>query len=305
MKPLILVLLSSITAAWSVFAGEFQVASFSPLIAEIAAQVGGNRVEVISLMEPGMDPHQYQPKPSDLKQLAESELVLLSGKHLERYEINLKESVGPEARFVEVGKEIPSLQMQSGEHGHHGDGNEPYYEHAGALIEDPHWWTSVVNVQKATEIIRDAFIEQRPTMARYFRTNASAYIEKLEALRKWVRRKVAELPRDRRKLVTSHDAFRYFAGEYGFTVYSIEGVSTDEDPSNRAIGEIIDMVRAERVKAIFVESTNNPKVAREIIRETGAKLGGMLYADGLGDGDASTYEGMMRHNVITIVDALK
>ncbi len=308
MRVLILVLLSTIFPlflARSIAAEEIIVTSFSPLITEIVTCVGGAHVRVFSVMEPGMDPHQYQPKPSDLKQVAESDLVLLSGKHLETYETKVQQSAGTGVHFLEVGNGIPDLPMEGGNYNRHADGHALKREHAAGRIEDPHWWTSVSNVQKATEIVRDALIELRPIKEQDFRENASAYCEKLETLRKWVRRKVAELPRDKRKLVTSHDAFQYFAKENGFTIYSIEGVSTDQEPSNRAIAEIINMVMEQEVKAVFVESTNNPKVVQEITRETGAKLGGMLYAVGLGEGDAYTYEGTVRHNVTTIVEALK
>jgi zinc/manganese transport system substrate-binding protein len=305
MRFLILVLLSTLFVSQSVVADKIVVTTFFPLMSEIAAQVGGAHVKVVCMMEPGMDPHLYQPKPSDLKQVADSDLVLLSGKRLERYETNLRRSAGTGVRFLEVGNGIPFLLIQGGKEADHVHEVTSESEYAAAATEDPHWWTSVENMQKATEIVRDALIQQRPAWEEDFRKNASAYLEKLETLRKWVRRKVAELPRDKRRLVTSHDAFHYFANENGFTVFPVEGVNTDEEPSNRNISEIIDLIRAEKVKAVFMESTNNPKVIREITRETGVKIGGMLYADGLGEGDASTYEGMMKHNVTTIVDALK
>ncbi len=119
--------------------------------------------------------------------------------------------------------------------------------------------------------------------------------------------KVAELPREKRKLVTSHDAFQYFARDYGFKIYPIEGVSTEDQPSSKRVAELIEAIKKQGVKAVFFENTQNPKVIASITRETGAKVGGELYADGLGaeDGDAATYEAMMRHNVTTIVDALK
>ena len=138
-----------------------------------------------------------------------------------------------------------------------------------------------------------------------FEANANGYLAKLDALENWVKRKVAELPRDKRKLITSHDAFQYFARDYGFTIGAIEGISPETEASNKHVSELIDDIRKQGVKAIFVENTLNPKVTTEITRETGAKIGGTLYPDGLGAGDASTYEGMMKHNVSTIVDALK
>ena len=116
---------------------------------------------------------------------------------------------------------------------------------------------------------------------------------------------LAQLPRDRRKLVTSHDAFQYFAQENGFTIYAIEGISSADQPSSKKVAEIVAMIKAQAVKAIFPEAIENPKVLTEITRETGAKIGPELYADGLGLGDAATYEGMMKHNVAAIVDALK
>jgi zinc/manganese transport system substrate-binding protein len=130
-------------------------------------------------------------------------------------------------------------------------------------------------------------------------------LAKLEALDNWVKRKVAELPRDKRKLVTSHDAFQYLAKDYGFKIYAIEGVSTETEPSNRRVAELIDNIKSQQVKAIFLESTLNPKVNRELTRETGARIDGTLYADGLGAGDCMSYEGMVRHDISTIVDALK
>ena len=175
----------------------------------------------------------------------------------------------------------------------------------GMTTLDPHWWNSAANVEQATRIVRDELSKLDPADKSYFGKKAEAYLVQLESLNRWVRRRVAELPRDQRKLVTSHDAFQYFAHEYGFSISAIEGVSTETEPSNRHVAELIDQIRKEGVKAIFTESTLNPKVTTEITRETGAKVGGVLYADGLGTGEESTYEGMVKHNVSTIVDALK
>src|SRR5262249_52408033 len=146
----------------------------------------------------------------------------------------------------------------------------------------------------------DRLIQLRPNDQELFSRNAAAYLAELEALKKWADAEVAKLPRDQRKLVTSHDAFQYFAGDFGFAIYPIKGISSDEEPSSRAVADLIALIRAQKVKAIFPESIENPKVIAEITRETGAKIADKLYADGLGDGDASTYAGMYRHNVRTI-----
>ena len=188
------------------------------------------------------------------------------------------------------------------------DPDEPQAKAAAdrnGMIDDPHWWNSVANVEKATVIVRDELIKLDPANRADYESNAKAYLAKLAELDQWAKRKVAELPRDKRKLVTSHDAFQYLAKDYGFRVYAIEGVSTETEPSDRHIAELIDEIKKQQVKAIFLESTLNPKVTVEITKETGAKIGGTLYADGLGEGDGSTYDGMVRHNITTIVDALK
>ncbi len=295
------ILFTSCFVVMSIFAAraadKIKVASFSMIDTEIVQQVGDDHVDVAALVKPGVDPHEYEPTPADLRKVSEAQLILTSGKHLENYLSKLQEATGGKADLLEVGNHLPSLKMKPGEVE---DGADE-----GGRIEDPHWWHSVSNVKQATKIIRDELIKLDPADKADFEKNANAYLVKLDALDNWVRRKVAELPRDKRKLVTSHDAFQYFARDYGFTIEAIEGVNTETEASNRHVSELIDDIKKQGVKAIFPESTLNPKVTTQITRETGVKIGGTLYADGLGPGEASTYEGMMKHNVSTIVDALK
>lgn len=272
-------------------ADQLNVASFSTILTEIAGKVGGDHVHVFGLVRPGVDPHEYEPTPSDLKQVGDARLILTAGKHLENYLNKLQEASGGKAELLKVGDHLPNLTMKA-------------EESAGSSL-DPHWWNSVTNVEQATRIVRDELSKLDPSDKADFAKNAAAYLAQLDDLNCWVKRKVAELPRDRRKLVTSHDAFQYFARDYGFTILAIEGVSTETEPSNRHVADLIDQIKREHAKAIFTESTLNPKVTKEITRETGAKTGGELYADGLGADKASTYEGMVKHNVNTIVEALK
>jgi ABC-type Zn uptake system ZnuABC Zn-binding protein ZnuA len=290
MKATLTLLMAMAATFSSAVAAPVKVVSFSTILAEIAQQVGGEAVTVVELVKPGVDPHEYQPTPGDLRQLADAKLILASGKNLEHYLDKLTRSAGPDAVIVKVGDQLPSLQLN---------------EEGEGLVQDPHWWHSVANVEKATKIVRDALIQVDPADKAVFTTNANAYLAKLSALSTWVKQKVAELPRDKRELVTSHDAFQYFAKQFGFTIYPIEGISTDQEPSARQVDELIATIKKEGVKAIFLEDTLNPKVSSEITRETGAKIGGTLYADGLGSGEGSTYEGMMKHNVTAIVEALK
>ncbi len=268
-------------------AEKIKVVSFSVILTEVAQAVGGDAVTVLGLVKPGMDPHDYQPTPADLKQLAGAKLVLASGKHLEHYLDKLQAATGGDATVLKVGDQLPSLDFSGAEHS-----------------EDPHWWHSVANVERATRIVKDALVAIDPAAKAEFEKNASVYLAKLAVLNRWIKQQVALLPRDRRELVTSHDAFQYFAHDYGFKIYAIEGINPDQEASTRKVNELIDTIRKEGVKAIFLEDMLNPKVSAEITRETGAKIGGTLYADGPGAG-ADTYEQMQRHNVTTIVEALR
>jgi ABC-type Zn uptake system ZnuABC Zn-binding protein ZnuA len=271
-------------------ADKIRVSSFSTVLTEIAQQVGGTEVVVTGHVRPGVDPHTFEPTPDDLKTIAAADLILISSQHMESYVGKLKQN--SRARVVEIGASVPAAGGTKG-------------AATGSPVNDPHWWHSISKVQQATRIVRDALAKVRPESETDFAGNAAKYLARLDALARWVRQEIAQLPRDRRKLVTSHDAFQFFAHDYGFTIYAIEGISSDDQPSSQHVAEIIRIIKEQRVNAIFTEEFNNPKVLQEITRETGARLGGKLYADGLAEGDARTFEGMYRHNVTTIVQALR
>ena len=272
---------------------KIRVSTFSSVLTEVLQQVGGDRVEVIGHVKPGSDPHDFEPKPSDLRAVANAQLVLLSAKQMEGYVGKLEEATGTKGVIIHVGDQFPSLKLsvQHGDHSHDG--------------EDPHWWHSIRNIARATKIVRDELVKLSPADKTAFTANASGYLAKMETLDAWVKSKVAELPRDKRKLVTNHDAFGYFAREYSFTVMPIAGLSKNDQPGSKKTAELIQAIKAAGVKAVFSEDVANPKVIQEIARETGAKFGGSLLSDGLGSGDAGTIEGMFKRNVGTIVDALK
>ena len=274
-------------------ASPLKVASLSTVLTDVARSVGGDQVQVEEIVKPGVDPHEFQPTPGDVQAIAGADLVLISGKGLEGYLAKLESSAGgPAGKYVNVGSQIKgSLKLKED----------------GRTVEDPHWWHSVDNMRQAVAVIRDAFARADEADKDAFAKNAAAYLAKLDALERELKLAVGELGRDKRRLVTSHDAFGYFARDFGFKVYPVEGVSTADEPSSRQIADLIATIKAEKVKAVFFENTQNPKVLTAITRETGATVGGELFADGLGasDSDAATYEAMMRHNVRTIVDALK
>lgn len=277
------------------------VASLSTVLTDIAQNVGGDRVTVTNIIKPGIDPHDFQPSPGDIKTLSNAKVILASGLGFESYLGKLRASVGDGPVFVVVGDAIKPIMVDEDHEGHdhgHSHGTE-------GKMADPHWWHSIANAKIATRVIRDAFVAADPADKTVFEANAKAYLAKLDTLAKWVKIEIARLPKDRRVLVTSHDALGYFARDHAFEIHPVEGLSTGDQPSSKNIRALIEEIKAEGVKAIFAENIENPKVLGEITRETGAKLGGTLYADGLGTSEANTYESMIRHNVQAIVKALE
>jgi zinc/manganese transport system substrate-binding protein len=287
-SALLLSLLVAVASCGARAVEPLKVASLSTVTTEIAQKVGGDRVAVLGLVKPGIDPHDYEPTPDDLKAMGASDLVLASGKGLEGYLGKLQQSSGTKASLLRVGDALPGLRSVAG----------------SAHGEDPHWWQSIGAVEKAVRVVRDRLIELRPGEQAVFAQNAAAYLAELASLKKWTEAEIARIPRDQRKLVTSHDAFQYFAADFGFTIHPIKGISSEDEPSSKSVADLIAIIRQQKVRAIFPESIENPKVIAEITRETGAQVADKLYADGLGDGDAGTYDGMYRHNVKTIVAAL-
>ncbi len=268
---------------------DLKVASLSTVTTDLAHQIGGTNVTVVAIIRPGTDPHEFEPTTGDVRNVADADLVLLTGKGLEGYLSKLEEAAGGDAKFVNVGQSIPSLTL----------------EEEGRSVEDPHWWHSVANMKRATRVVAAAFAKADPAHATDYEGNASSYLATLEELERWIRVQLAVIPRDKRKLVTTHDALGYLAHDYGFTIHPVKGISTADDPSSRHVKEVIAVIKEQGVKAVFMESIGNPRALRQISSETGARAGGTLYSDGLGDTEANTYESMMRHNISTIVDGLK
>ncbi len=199
--------------------GDDYVTSLSTILTEMAHEIGGDHVTVVPLVKAGMDPHEYEPQPDDLGRPATPQLILATGKHLENYLPKLSESTGGKAAILQVGDAFPSLKI-TGEDA----------AKTGGL--DPHWWHSIPNMKVAVKTVRDEFIKLDPADKEDFKKNAAATLAKLDALNQWARLEISKLPRDKRKLVTSHDAFQYFARDYGFTIYPIEGVTTEDEPTS-------------------------------------------------------------------------
>jgi len=283
-------LLAALFLGSSAGRGDLTVASLSTITTDLAKNIGGTHVKIEAVIKPGIDPHEFEPTPSDVKKVADANLVLFTGKGIEGYLTKLEEAAGGgSSKFLDIGRDIPSLTM----------------DEDGKKVEDPHWWHSVENMKMATRVVAAAFAKADQANAASYQKNAQRYLASLDELQRWIRVKLAGLSHDQRKLVTSHDALQYFAHDYGFTIYPLKGVSTNEEPSSRHVREIIEVIRGEHVKAVFFESIENLRAIQQIADETGTKTGGSLYSDGLGETEANTYDSMMRHNVSAIVDGLK
>jgi zinc/manganese transport system substrate-binding protein len=261
------------------------VASFS-ILGDFVKNVGGNRVEVTTLVGPDGDVHVYTPTPADVRKIADAKLLVVNGFGLEGWLPRLLEAAGGKASIVTATSGIAPLKLGSD--------------------ADPHAWQSVADAEKYVLNIRDALAAADPPDAEFFRQNAQSYLAKLEALDGEVRQAVDRIPPSRRKMISTHDAFGYFAARYGIEFIAPIGVSTEAEASARDIAKIIAQVKAEHIPAVFLERISDPRLMRRISAETGARIGGTLYSDSLSDekGDAPTYIDMVRHNITTLTSAL-
>ncbi len=266
------------------------VATFT-IIADLVRNVGGDRVDVVALVGPDADAHVYTPSPADAKTIAAAKLVVVNGLGFEGWLPRIVKSSGGTARVVVATEGINPLKEAPG--GHHS--------------VDPHAWQSVTNAKIYVENIRRALAAIDAAFADSYGANAARYAAELDALDRDVRATVARIPEPRRKVISTHGAFGYFAAAYGVDFIAPQGVSTDSEPSARDIARIIAQIRKEKIPAVFLENISDPRLIRRIAAETGAKIGGTLYSDSLTDekGPAPTYIDMVRHNIKTLQDALE
>ncbi|HZR75320.1 metal ABC transporter substrate-binding protein [Bradyrhizobium sp.] len=261
------------------------VASFS-ILGDFVRNIGGDRVDVTTLVGANGDVHVYTPTPADARTIAAARLLVVNGFGLEGWLPRLLQAAGGKASIVTATQGIAPLKAGSD--------------------ADPHAWQSVADAEKYVANIRDALIAADPADADVFRQNASNYLARLETLDAEVRQAVGRIPQSRRKVISTHGAFGYFAARYGIEFIAPIGVSTEAEPSARDVARIIAQVRKAHIPAVFLERIGDPRLIRRISEETGAKVGGTLYSDSLTDekGDAPTYIDMVRHNIRTLTSAL-
>lgn len=276
---------------------ELRVVATTGMIADMVREVGGDRVRVEGFMGPGVDPHLYKARESDVRRLAEADLVFFNGLHLEAKMAEVLERIRGRIRTVAVTRDIDRSRLLA----------PPEFE--GAY--DPHVWFDITLWMEAVETVRAALAGIDPANAETYRRNAARYLAELRALHEYVKTRAASLPPERRVLVTAHDAFNYFGRAYGFEVRGLQGISTATEAGTADIQRLADFIAARRIPAIFVESSVSPRTieaVRAAVRARGfeVEIGGQLYSDALGDAGTpeGTYTGMVRHNIDTIVDAL-
>ncbi|MCG5058600.1 MAG: metal ABC transporter substrate-binding protein [Limnoraphis sp. WC205] len=271
---------------------KLQVVSTSTIIADLTETIGGDEIEHQGILEAGADPHVYEPVPQDSIAFEKADLIFYNGYNLEPGLIKLMNAAGVGAKKVAVGEIASPLEM----------------EYQGRTEPDPHVWGNVENVIIMVNTIRDNLIEISPEDREIFTKNAAKLTQELQQLDSWIEQQIATIPENQRKLVTTHDAFQYYARAYGLEITgTLIGISTEEQPSAQTVSKLADSIRKSKVPAIFAETTINPKLITTVAEEAGVKLAeNELYSDSIGapGSDGDSYIKMLVSNTETIVNAL-
>lgn len=268
------------------------VVATSTIIEDLTEEVAGDEIQLTGILKPGADPHVYEPVPADSVALEKADLILYNGYNLEPGLIKLMNAAGNKARKVPVGEVAKPLQL----------------EKAGEKVPDPHVWGDVKNVIQMVNIIRDELITLSPEDREKFTQNAARLTGELKQLDNWIGKQIATIPDNKRRLVTTHDAFQYYGRAYQIKIIgTLIGISTEEQPSAQTVRNLVDAVKAAGVPAIFAETTINPALITTVAEESRVKLApNQLYSDSIGaaGGEGDSYIKMMVANTRTIVEAL-
>jgi zinc/manganese transport system substrate-binding protein len=269
------------------------IATFS-VLGDLVKNVGGNRIELGTLVGSNADSHVYAPAPADAKRVGAAKVVFINGLGFEGWITRLIKASGTKATTVTVSKGVKTRNMEEDDHRH------------GTRATDPHAWQSVANAKIYAANIRDGLVAADPDGKSVYEANASAYLAKLDALETEVKAVIGKIPADRRRIITSHDAFGYFGAAYGIEFIAPTGVSTEAAVSARDVAKIIAQIRKQKVPAVFMENVTDPRMMEQIAKESGAKIGGRLFSDALSDekGPAPSYIEMMRNNIHQLATAL-
>ncbi len=268
--------------------GPFDVVASFSILGDMVRQVGADRVNVITLADPGSDTHVYQPTPADVRAIANARLIIVNGMSFDGWAERLIEASGYGGCVVTAAAGVPPLEMK---------------EHGGM---DPHAWQSLANARIYVRNIVNGLSRADPVGAGAYRANARRYLKEIDDVEAEIRKAIAALPARRRKVITTHDAFGYFSSAYGVQFLSPVGANTKSTATAGRVAQLIRQIKQDNIAAVFAESISDRRLLDQITRETGARIGGVLYADSLSgpDGPAATYLDMMRHNIETLVAAL-
>ena len=291
-------LLKRLIAAWAM-AASFTAAAQPPvpvttsfsILGDLVKAVGGDRVAVTVLVGPNEDAHMFEPKPADAKAILQARLVVTNGLGFEPWMDKLMQSAGYKGTSVIASAGVQPRQMQDG----------------GRTITDPHAWQNPANVIFYANNIRKALEQLDPAGAATFAANTSAYVAELQALDAWATTQFAGVPAEKRKVITSHDAFGYFAAHYRTKFLAPQGVSTDGEASAKQVASLIRQIQREKIKAVFLENMANPKLLEQLSKEAHMVPGDTLYADALSapDKPGATYLKMARHNITALLAGLQ
>ncbi len=284
------------------------VTSFS-ILADMVKTVGADQVNVVSLVPTDGNSHEVELTPQDIKKVSspDTKLLFVNGLGLDSWTDRLLASSGFKGKVIVAsdGVKVRKLEEESGHDEHDHETGHEHDEHDHGDI-DPHAWQDLANGQVYVRNIAQALSQADPENATLYTGNAQDYIKQMQALDEQVRKAMSDIPAERRKIVTTHDAFGYFADAYGLEVIAPLGISTSAEPSAKAISSVIRQIKEQQIPAVFLENVKNNKLQDQIAKETGAKVGGMLYSDALSQtGEAASYLGMMRNNSRVIAEAIQ
>lgn len=291
-------------ATSSAFAAPLKVVASFTVIADFAKNVGGERVNITTIVGPDGDAHVYEPSPADAVAMAGADVVLVNGLHFEGFLQRLVDASATKAAIVTLTKGVTPIDFKP--EFADADAAEGAGTGGGKTVTDPHAFQSIANAKIYVKNIAEAFCAADSGGCDSYKANAAAYTTKLDALEGEVKAAIQSIPEAKRVVITSHDAFGYFEHEYGLTFLAPQGISTDSEPSAADVAKLVEQVKQDKAAAIFVENITNPRLIEQIAGETGIKVGGTLYSDALSgsDGPASTYIDMMHNNITQIKGAI-
>jgi zinc/manganese transport system substrate-binding protein len=267
------------------------VASFS-ILADLVRQIGGNAVSVEALVGPDGDAHVYQPRPQDLRMVMAAKLLVRNGLGLEGWMDRLTGAAGFKGTVVVAAEKVTPRTMK---------------EAGGAIATDPHAWQDPANAMLYVQAIAGGLASVDAGNAAAYRDSAARYAGQVKEVDAWIEETLGSIPAGQRRIITTHDAFGYYGARYGIEFLSAEGISTEFEPSARAIAALVRQIEREKVRAVFIENMTSPRMAEMLARETGAVLGGTVFSDALSPpgGPAATYLDMLRHNTRLFAAAMR